>query len=79
MKSDEPIGLSHPCKNVCSGWQQGYDEGYTAIKTELELAKAEVERLEITLALAKSAKNADELHKILERHTHEQKQPITLR
>ena len=29
LNAPEPnkSGLSHPCKDTCSGWKQGYDEG----------------------------------------------------
>lgn len=33
--------LDHPCRETCSGWQQGYDRGYLAVKQELGAARAE--------------------------------------
>lgn len=34
--------LDHPCKDTCSGWQQGYDKGRTFTLAE---CKEEIERL----------------------------------
>jgi chromosome segregation ATPase len=31
--------LDHPCRETCSGWQQGYDSAYLAVKEELDAAR----------------------------------------
>lgn len=28
-------GFDHPCKQTCSGWQQGHDRGFTAAQSEI--------------------------------------------
>lgn len=30
--------FNHPCKNTCSGWQQGYDIGFKEKETRFKLA-----------------------------------------
>ena len=30
-QSDKPREFDHPCKAICSGWQQGYEKGYQAL------------------------------------------------
>lgn len=31
--------LNHPCRDTCSGWQQGYDKGVASAREEIERLK----------------------------------------
>ena len=35
--------LSHPCKETCSGWKQGYEEGVQAERDKVDRLKAALE------------------------------------
>ncbi len=34
----KPTELDHPCKETCSGWQQGFEKGSQANKTTIQSA-----------------------------------------
>lgn len=36
--------MDHPCKQTCSGWQQGYDKGYSARDAEVKALRDIVKR-----------------------------------
>lgn len=37
--------LSHPCKQTCSGWQQGYEEGKESASVENSLLRSALEEV----------------------------------
>lgn len=51
-------GFDHPCRQTCSGWQQGYDRGYDELKAKhervLQMLELAVAQLQYTQNLFKA-------------------------
>jgi len=43
--------LDHPCKDTCSGWQQGFEKGQEALADKLAVLRAQVADYERVLEL----------------------------
>jgi hypothetical protein len=59
--------LDHPCKQTCSGWQQGRERGREEACKDIDQLKAKVERLEAELRadleyLREAKKHIEMLH-----------------
>lgn len=56
-KKLQEAGFDHPCKQTCSGWQQGYERGYAANEVDTVVSRDEklvgkIKSLESKLAVA---------------------------
>lgn len=45
MNNDIENNFSHPCMGVCSGWQQGYENGLASAQAELERLRSSIRKM----------------------------------
>ncbi len=44
--------LNHPCRMTCSGWDNGYEQGKSAVQSKLDKAVEALEKVEPIVAAA---------------------------